>query len=366
MAVPVLFAPSPGGPLPRRVLRGFYAGTVADFTSAPYNQSYAQETGDVMKIRLDQIEKSFAGKQVIRPTTLTVEDGSFTTLLGPSGCGKTTLLRMIAGLETPDGGELWLDDTCVFSAARRIDLPPEKRGLGFVFQDFALWPHMTVFENAAFGLRAKKDTKNLQDRVREALRTVRLEDFESRYPHQLSGGQQQRVAFARAIAVHPGCILFDEPLSALDALLREEMRHELRALTSSLGITSVFVTHDQTEAMSMSDRIAVLNGGRMEQYDAPEAIYHRPATEFVARFVGKSNWLSETELFRPEAASQTPAAGALHCELPVRSVQYLGDSYEVTAPYHDTAWTLRCGQRVKPGETLSVYIDPSQIITFEK
>ena len=202
--------------------------------------------------------------------------------------------------------------------------------------------------------------------MRAALRTVRLEDFENRYPHQLSGGQQQRVAFARAIAVHPGCILFDEPLSALDALLREEMRHELRSLTSALGITSVFVTHDQTEAMSMSDRIAVLNGGRVEQYDAPEVIYHRPATEFVARFVGKSNWLSETELFRPEAASQIPAAGALRCELPVRSVQYLGDSYEVTAPYHDTAWTLRCGQRVKPGETLSVYIDPSQIITFEK
>ena len=331
MAVPVLFAPGfltgRGGPLPRLVLRGFCAGAVADFTSAPYNQSHAQETGDVMRIRLDQIEKSFAGKQVIRPTTLTVEDGSFTSLLGPSGCGKTTLLRMIAGLETPDGGELWLDDTCVFSAARRIDLPPEKRGLGFVFQDFALWPHMTVFENAAFGLRAKRDTKDLQSRLRAALRTVRLEAFESRYPHQLSGRQQQRVAFARAIAVHPGCILFDEPLSALDA-------HDLRSLTSSLGITSVFVTHDQTEAMSMSDRIAVLNNGRVEQYDAPEVIYHRPATEFVARFVGKSNRLSETELFRPEAASQTPAAGALRCELPVRSVQYLGDSYEVTAPYH--------------------------------
>ena len=318
------------------------------------------------EIVFENVSKHFGQTRVIDQLNLTIPDGKFTVLVGPSGCGKTTLLRMIAGLETPDGGELWLDDTCVFSAARRIDLPPEKRGLGFVFQDFALWPHMTVFENAAFGLRAKRDTKDLQSRVRAALRTVRLEDFESRYPHQLSGGRQQRVAFARAIAVHPGCILFDEPLSALDALLREEMRHELRSLTSSLGITSVFVTHDQTEAMSMSDRIAVLNNGRVEQYDAPEVIYHRPATEFVARFAGTSNWLSETELFRPEAASQTPAAGALHCELPVRSVQYLGDSYEVTAPYHDTAWTLRCGQRIKPGETLSVYIDPSQIIRFEK
>ena len=319
-----------------------------------------------MEIRLINITKSFEHRQVIHPTTLTIADGSFTTLLGPSGCGKTTLLRMIAGLETPDDGEIWLDQSCVFSKAQKINLPPERRKLGFVFQDFALWPHMTVFENVAFGLRARKNTDHLGERVREALRTVHLEDFEKRYPHQLSGGQQQRVAFARAIAVQPGCILFDEPLSALDALLREEMRHELTELTAALGITSVFVTHDQTEAMSMSDRIAVLNAGYEEQYANPETIYHHPATAFVARFVGRSNWLNDCEMFRPEAASQTMTATGVHYTLPVKASQYLGSSYEITLQYHDVTWTIHSSQKHKPGEQMSIYIDPKQLITFQR
>jgi iron(III) transport system ATP-binding protein len=317
-----------------------------------------------MEIRLIEVTKSFSGKQVIYPTSLKIEDGSFTTLLGPSGCGKTTLLRMIAGLETPDTGEIWIDDRCVFSQERHVNVPPEKRHLAFVFQDFALWPHMTVFENVAFGLRARKNTEKLDKRVHNALTTVRLDGFEKRYPHQLSGGQQQRVAFARAIAVKPGCILFDEPLSALDALLREEMRRELTELTSSMGITAVFVTHDQTEAMSMSDRIAVMNVGHVEQYDSPETIYHEPSSEFVARFVGKSNWLSKTELFRPEMATFIPIDGALRYDLPVENVQYLGDTYELTIPCDSETWTIRSGKKFIPGQELSIYIDPKNIISF--
>lgn len=319
-----------------------------------------------MRIELKDVSKQFDQKQVIQPTSLVIEDGSFTTLLGPSGCGKTTLLRMIAGLETPDSGEIYLGGSCVFSAERKINLPPEKRNLGFVFQDFALWPHMTVFENVAFGLRARKDTADLQRRVREALLTVHLEGYEKRYPHQLSGGQQQRVAFARAIAVRPGCILFDEPLSALDALLREEMRRELTTLTATLGITAVFVTHDQTEAMSMSDRIAVLHGGTVEQYAAPEEVYHHPASRFVAGFIGKSNWLDEKTLFRPEAAGQEPGNGSLHFELPVQSVQYLGASYEITVSNQGALWTVQSSKKAKPGQVLPIYIDPKQIITFQE
>ena len=196
-----------------------------------------------MKIRLERITKSFEKKQIIRQTDLTIESGSFTTLLGPSGCGKTTLLRMIAGLETPDEGEIYFDGRCVFSREKKINLPPEKRGLGFVFQDFALWPHMTVYENIAFGLEMLKwDKARIRKRVDELLALLKIEQFEKRYPAELSGGQQQRVAIARTLAPSPKVLFMDEPLSNLDAKLRQEMRTELKRLHSDTNSTFVYVT----------------------------------------------------------------------------------------------------------------------------
>ena len=315
-----------------------------------------------MEIKLIDLTKSFGAKRVIQPTSFTIQSGSLTTLLGPSGCGKTTLLRMIAGLETPDSGEIWFADHCVFSAEKHINIPPEKRGLGFVFQDFALWPHMTVFENVAFGLRAAGKTDKLDEKVKNALHAVQLDDFAQRYPHQLSGGQQQRVAFARAIVIEPTCILFDEPLSALDALLREEMRSELRTLITKLGITGVFVTHDQIEAMSMSDAIAVCHAGKVEQYDAPENIYSHPATEFVARFVGSSNWLDQNHLFRPEQAQTVPTEQAEKYDADVTAVQFLGSSYQLQLNHNGQDWTYISPRRVSVGEKLSLYLPRSAIV----
>jgi len=319
-----------------------------------------------LKIRIQGVTKSFGGKQVIQPMNLTLASGRFTTLLGPSGCGKTTLLRMIAGLETPDSGSIWFDDRCMFSARDKINVPPETRGLSFVFQDFALWPHMTVFENVAFGLRARRDTQNLTARVREALAAVQLADMETRYPHQLSGGQQQRVAFARAMVVRPACILFDEPLSALDALLREEMRVELRQLVNRLQVTAVFVTHDQIEAMSLSDDVAVMQGGCIEQIATPEKIYACPKTAFVAKFIGQSNWLNARQLFRPERMRLLAEDGSDRYAMRVETAQFLGSRYEYRLQNGVYRWIGSFQDRLEIGAEIGVYIHPRDLITVEK
>ena len=239
-------------------------------------------------IHLSQLTKRYAGGEaVVRGVCLTVEDGDFMCLLGPSGCGKTTILRMIAGLEQVSGGEIAIGGRYVDSAARGLFVPAEKRGLGLVFQSYALWPHMTVARNIDFGLRlAKLPTAEREARLVRVMERLRIAGLAERYPGQLSGGQQQRVALARALAVNPGVLLLDEPLSNLDATLRLQMREELSRLHREFGTTIVFVTHDQWEAMTLATRIAVMNGGEVQQVGSPDQIYGQPANRFVAGFIG--------------------------------------------------------------------------------
>lgn len=317
-----------------------------------------------MEIRLVDISKSFGEQFAIENLNMTIASGEFATFLGPSGCGKTTILRMIAGLEQPDSGEIWYDDTCVFSSKKRIHVAPEKRNLGFVFQDFALWPHMTVYENVAFPLRARREKGHMDEKVKKALWAVRLEELAQRYPEQLSGGQQQRVAFARAMVGEPKCILFDEPLSALDALLRDEMRGEIKKLTESLGVTAVFVTHDQTEAMSMSDKIFVLNKGRIDQEGSPEEIYHNPRTKFVANFIGKSNWIDKEIMVRPEDVSLTELPNGLCYEAEIVRQQFLGNIYEIQLDMNGNRWVIQSPSRQET-QTLRIYIEKENLKSFQ-
>jgi len=242
-------------------------------------------------ISLEGLSKSYGATPVVRGLSLEVREGEFVSLLGPSGCGKTTTLRMLAGLEHPDAGVIRIGGEMVAGPGLRV--PPEKRGLGMVFQSYAVWPHRTVEENVAYPLSLRRLPRSeVAARVQEALRWVRLEGLATREPHALSGGQLQRVALARALVAGPRVLLLDEPLSNLDAALREELRAELAALRARLGTTMVFVTHDQGEALALSDRIAVLNRGVIEQVAPPEALYHEPATPFVAGFVGGANVLA--------------------------------------------------------------------------
>lgn len=317
-----------------------------------------------MNIKLKDIGKSYGKGFAVEHLNLEIKSGNFTTLLGTSGCGKTTILRMISGLEAPDTGEIWFDDQCVFSDSKKINVSPEKRNLGFVFQDFALWPHMTVFENVAYSLRAKKCTKLLKERVDQALKSVQLDNLSERYPHQLSGGQQQRVAFARTIVGRPKCVLFDEPLSALDAILRDEMRIEIKRLTAELGVTSVFVTHDQAEAMSMSDEIVVISNGVIEQQGAPEDIYNWPKTKFVAQFIGKSNWFDEKTMVRPETISLCPEKDSVEFKTKVLAVQFLGSFYELALEVKGFKWSVMSHTRVSPNDEISVFINKGKILQF--
>jgi iron(III) transport system ATP-binding protein len=252
-------------------------------------------------IALEGLVKSFGATPVVRGLSLDVREGELVSLLGPSGCGKTTTLRMLAGLEHPDAGVIRIGGETVAGPGVRVS--PEKRGLGMVFQSYAVWPHRSVEANVAYPLTLRRLSKaEIAGRVREALRWVRLEALATRMPHELSGGQLQRVALARALVSSPRVLLLDEPLSNLDAALREELRAEIAALRARLGTTMVFVTHDQGEALALSDRIAVMNRGVIEQVDTPERLYREPLTPFVAAFVGGAN------VFEGEALE-----GVFHC-----------------------------------------------------
>ncbi len=242
-------------------------------------------------VELRGLRKAFGGVAAVAGVDLAVPSGEFVALLGPSGCGKTTTLRLVAGFLPPDEGEIVVEGRAL-SAPRRV-VPPERRGMAMIFQSFAVWPHKTVRDNVGYGLKFKGvDRAEAARRVETMLRTVRLEGFAERYPGELSGGQQQRVALARALVVEPAILLLDEPLSNLDATLREEMRFEIRRLHEAFRITTLYVTHDQAEAMATADRIAVMHRGRIVQVGSPQEVYDRPASAFVAAFLGRTNLVS--------------------------------------------------------------------------
>ena len=240
------------------------------------------------KLAINAVTKSFGAVRAVDAVSLDVAAGETIVLLGPSGCGKTTLLRLIAGFMRPDSGTITIADRLVASST--VMVPPERRSLSMVFQSYAVWPHKTVYENLAYGLKLRRlDRAEVQRKVADGLAVVKMEGYADRYPGELSGGQQQRVALARALVLEPEILLFDEPLSNLDATLREHMRFEIKALLQKLAITAIYVTHDQHEAMVVADRIAVMNRGRIEQIGTADELYHRSVTEFVARFIGLAN-----------------------------------------------------------------------------
>ncbi len=266
-------------------------------------------------------DKNLPNVQAVNGISFEVAEGRFCTLLGPSGCGKTTTLRCIAGLERPDDGVIYIGERVVSAARDKIFVPPHQRGIGMVFQSYAIWPHMTVFENVAFPLRVGKprySPKQIREKVEQALATVQLSGLEDRPAPKLSGGQQQRLALARALVHEPKLLLLDEPLSNLDAKLREQMRIELRELQRRVRITTIYVTHDQSEALAMSNLIAVMQAGQIIQLGSPREIYHKPAGRFVADFIGSTNFIGGTVIWvaaNGEASDVQTAHGILKCHL---------------------------------------------------
>ena len=326
-----------------------------------------------MYVELKKINKNFGDYKASDNVNFGVEKGKLIGLLGPSGSGKTTILRMIAGLETPDSGDIIID------GVRVNDLAASKRGIGFVFQNYALFRYMTVYDNIAFGLRVQKaDKKKIDERVRELIKLIGLEGLEKRYPSQLSGGQRQRVAFARALAPNPQLLLLDEPFAAIDAKVRKELRSWLREMIEKLGVTSIFVTHDQDEAIEVADEIIITNKGRIEQTGTPIEIYHNPKTAFTASFFGETTFVDdylkfhnfehienvEKAIVRPEFVKVTKKnevqkykSSASHGV--TKNVLFRGDSIEVVVDVDGTELKARRGldeQAIEVGEEVDVFL----------
>ncbi len=357
-------------------------------------------------IEVDNLVVRYGDVTAVDRISFEVRRGEHMTLLGPSGCGKTTTLRALAGLEKPASGEIRIDGRAVFSSRRGINVPAEQRQLPMVFQSYAIWPHMTVFDNVAYGLRLRRlPAAQIGERVRAALELVRLADLARRSAADLSGGQQQRVALARCLAVSPAVLLLDEPLSNLDARLRAAMRLEIQALQRQVGLTSVYVTHDQEEALVISDRIIVMNAGRIEQVGTATEIYDTPRNAFVADFVGAANLISgvvrpeyrrdgliaiETEgkhvvcaadPGRPLASSATVAIRSVYLEFAptprpgavntwparIRQRAFLGDALEYVLEWDGRLLTARRGRHevLAEGETVDVHADPAHCIVLE-
>jgi iron(III) transport system ATP-binding protein len=367
-------------------------------SEAPLTTQSSLPTSKHCSVRIHEVVKRYGETTAVDRVSLNIAGGELFFLLGPSGCGKTTLLRMLAGFVAPDAGDIF------FGEQRITALPPRSRDAGLVFQTYALWPHMTVAENVAYGLRVRRLPRaEIAERVEKALTMVRLEGMEERRPNQLSGGQQQRVALARALVIEPRVLLLDEPLSNLDARLRDEMRDEIRRLHQETGLTMIYVTHDQKEALTLADRVAVMDHGTLVQVGRPRDIYERPATRFVANFLGDSNFIPGT-LHKMEGTScevetalgtlrglagseKLSVAAAVTCSIRphawtldapadtpnriegrVERLTFLGEIVQLRVLAGQTPIDVVClphvGGRLTPGATLSMSVPPEQVVVL--